>query len=59
MKIGSAALLRDKHGNEYSEEAMLLALLLKAKGKQRGSDEEEDIRKLLNDPNIKGEHPRR
>jgi len=58
MKIGSSALLRDKHGNEYSEEAMLLALLLKAKGKQRGSEEEEDIRKLLNDPNIKVERSR-
>jgi len=59
VKIGSAALLRDKHGNEYSEEAMLLALLLKAKGNERGSEEEDGIRRLLDDPNIKGERPRR
>ncbi len=52
MKLADMALLRDKHDHEYKDDAMLLALLLKTKGKKRGSKDEEDIRKYLKDPNI-------
>lgn len=49
-RIMDSALLRDKHGNEYSGKALMLALLMHTKG-SRSRDAEKYVAKLLDDPN--------
>lgn len=51
-KIGESAWMRDTKGNIYSGEALLVALLMRAKGKRRGTEEEVLVQKLMHDINL-------
>jgi hypothetical protein len=46
------AYLRDGD-NVYTDEALVLAVLLHAKGKARSQKELEQVGKMLNDPNVR------
>lgn len=46
------AFLRDKNGTIYTGEALVLACLFHAKGK-RSKENEEELARLLDDPNLK------
>lgn len=50
-RIAKNAFMRDKSGNEYTGEQLLLALLLHCKG-SRTIDAEREVAALLDDPNI-------
>lgn len=50
-RISTRAYLRDRFGNEYTGEQLMLALLLHAKGQGRSLDNEKEVGKLLDDPN--------
>ena len=50
-RIATRAFMRDKYGNEYSGEQLMLALLLHAKGDARSLDNEREVGRLLDDPN--------
>lgn len=52
-RLASRAFMRDKFGNEYSGEQLMLALLLHAKGSSRTLDNEHEVGRLLDDPNQK------
>lgn len=52
-RVAGRAYMRDKHGNEYSGEQLMLALLLHAKGSSRTLDNEHEVGRLLDDPNQK------
>jgi hypothetical protein len=43
--------MRDNHGNEYTGEQLMLALLLHARGSDRSLDNEREVGRLLDDPN--------
>jgi hypothetical protein len=47
----NTAFARDKRGNEYSGEALLIAMLLRATGGKRTLDKEREVGRLLDDPN--------
>lgn len=49
--FGERAFLRDKDGNEYTQEALYLALLLHCSGTARTAENEHEVGRLLNDPN--------
>lgn len=49
-RISSRAFMRDRAGNEYTGEQLMLALLLHAKGK-RTKDQTDYVAGLMNDPN--------
>ena len=51
-RIMDTAFLRDKNGTIYSGEALVLACLFHAKGK-RTKENEEELARLLDDPNLK------
>lgn len=51
-KLGESAWMRDSEGNLYTGEQLLVALLMKAKGKKRGSEEEVLVQKLMQDINL-------
>jgi hypothetical protein len=55
-RIATNAFMRDRHGNEYTGEQLLLALLLHAKGTGRSLDNEREVGRLLDDPNQKKPH---
>ena len=50
-RVASRAYMRDKAGNEYSGEQLMLALLLHAKGSSRNMEDEQYVGRLLDDPN--------
>ena len=50
-RIATNAFLRDKYGNEYTGDQLLLALLLHTKGGSRSVDNEREVGRLLDDPN--------
>jgi hypothetical protein len=53
-RVMDRAWMRDNHGNIHTGEALLLALLLHAKGTtKRDPREVEEIAKLLDDPNVR------
>lgn len=52
-RVASRAFTRDKHGNEYTGEQLMLALLLHASGTTRSLDNEREVGRLLDDPNQK------
>lgn len=51
-RLGTNAFARDKHDNVYTGETLMLALLLHTKKNKRSKKNEEEIAKLLDDPNI-------
>lgn len=51
-RVASRASLRDKFGNEYTGEQLMLALLLHCTGKDRSVENEREVGKLLDDPNL-------
>lgn len=51
-KIGESAWMRDAENNLYTGEQLLVALLMRAKGKKRGSEEELLVQKLMQDINL-------
>jgi len=55
-RVAGRAYMRDRFGNEYSGEQLMLALLLHAKGKSRTLDNEHEVGRLLDDPNQKDTH---
>lgn len=52
-RVATRAFMRDRHGNEYEGEQLMLALLLHAKGTGRSLDNEREVGRLLDDPNQK------
>jgi hypothetical protein len=50
-RIATNAFMRDRHGNEYTGEQLLLALLLHCTGK-RTVESVAEVAALLDDPNI-------
>ena len=50
-RVATRAFMRDKHGNEYTGEQLMLALLLHSKG-QRTMESVTEVAELLDDPNI-------
>ena len=50
-RFASRAFMRDNHGNEYTGEQLMLALLLHARGSDRSLDNEREVGRLLDDPN--------
>lgn len=50
-RVASRAFMRDNHGNEYTGEQLMLALLLHARGSDRSLDNEREVGRLLDDPN--------
>lgn len=52
MKIIDSAWMRDKSNSVYTGEQLLVALLMRAKGKRRGSEEETLVHKLMHDINL-------
>lgn len=50
-RVATNAFMRDKHGNEYSGDQLMLALLLHTKGGDRSLDNEREVGRLLDDPN--------
>lgn len=52
-RVSTRAFMRDEHGNEYTGEQLMLALLLHAKGNRRTIDGEKEVGALLDDPNQK------
>lgn len=51
--FGERAFLRDKEDNEYTQEALYLALLLHCSGTSRDVENEKEVGRLLDDPNQK------
>lgn len=51
--LGERAFLRDRQGNEYTQEALYLALLLHCSGTSRTDENEKEVGRLLDDPNQK------
>jgi hypothetical protein len=51
-RVMDTAFLRDKNGTIYTGEALVLACLFHAKGK-RSKENEEELARLLDDPNLK------
>jgi hypothetical protein len=50
-RIAKNAFLRDRHGNEYTGDQLMLALLLHTKGGARNVEVEREVGRLLDDPN--------
>lgn len=50
-RISTRAFMRDKFGNEYTGESLMLALLLHSKG-SRTMEAVTEVAELLDDPNI-------
>lgn len=50
--VAAKAFMRDKHGNEYTDEALFLAILLHCSGGDRSEENEKEVAGLLDDPNI-------
>jgi len=51
-RVSTRAFMRDRHGNEYDGEQLMLALLLHCSG-VRSLDAEREVGALLDDPNQK------
>ena len=51
--VAAKAFARDKHGNEYTGEALFLAILLHCSGGTRDSAGEKEIAGMLDDVNVK------
>jgi hypothetical protein len=58
-RIAVNAFTRDRHGNEYSGDALMVALLIHTTGKGRSLDNEREVARLLDDPNIEPRKKRR
>lgn len=50
-RIMDLAFLRDNSENVYTDEALVLACLLHAKGKKRNNKDTNEVARLLDDPN--------
>lgn len=50
-RVATRAYMRDRFGNEYTDEQLMLALLLHCKG-SRTMEAEKEVAELLDDPNI-------
>lgn len=44
--------MRDDNGNIYTGEPLLLAVLMKTRGKKRGAEEEQIVSRLMKDINL-------
>jgi hypothetical protein len=51
-RLGTNAFARDRHNNEITGEALMLALLLHTKRGPRTKENEESVSVFLDDPNI-------
>lgn len=51
-RVSTRAFMRDKYGNEYTDEQLMLALLLHCSG-VRSLDAEREVGAMLDDPNQK------
>ena len=51
-RVSKRAFMRDSHGNEYTGEQLMLALLLHCSG-TRSLDAEREVGAMLDDPNQK------
>ena len=57
--VAAKAFMRDKHGNEYTGEALFLAILLHCSGGSRDSASEKQVAEMLDDVNIKADKTRK
>lgn len=57
--VAAKAFMRDKHNNEYTGEALFLAILLHCSGTQRDSASEKEVAAMLDDVNIKADQSRK
>ena len=53
--VAAKAFMRDKHGNEYTDEALFLAILLHCSGGDRNAQGENEIAGMLDDVNIESD----
>ena len=56
--VAAKAFMRDKNGNEYTGEALFLAILLHCSGSDRAVGEKE-VAEMLDDVNIKSDKSRK
>jgi len=57
--VAAKAFARDKHGNEYTGEALFMAILLHCSGGDRTAENEKQVAEMLDDVNIKADKQRR
>lgn len=57
--VAAKAFMRDKHGNEYTGEALFLAILLHCSGGSRSTLGEKEVAEMLDDVNIKADNDRK
>lgn len=57
--VAAKAFARDKHGNEYTGEALFLAILLHCSGSVRSAENEKEIAGMLDDVNVKEDQRRK
>jgi hypothetical protein len=57
--VAAKAFMRDKHGNEYTGEALFLAILLHCSGTSRDAASEKQVAEMLDDVNIKADKQRK
>lgn len=57
--VAAKAFARDKHGNEYTGEALFMAILLHCSGGDRTAENERQIAEMLDDVNIKADKQRK
>ena len=53
--VAAKAFLRDKSGNEYTGEALFLAILLHCSGGDRNAQGEKEVAGMLDDINVKAD----
>jgi hypothetical protein len=57
--VAAKAFARDKSGNEYTGEALFMALLLHCSGGDRTVENEKQVAEMLDDVNIKADKQRK
>jgi hypothetical protein len=57
--VAAKAFARDKFGNEYTGEALFMAILLHCSGGDRTPEGEKEIAEMLDDVNIKADKQRK
>ncbi len=53
--VAAKAFMRDKENNEYTGEALFLAILLHCSGTDRSAEAEREVAELLDDVNLKAD----
>ena len=53
--VAAKAFLRDKRNNEYTGDALLLAIILHCSGGDRSTENENEIAEMFDDLNIKSD----